>query len=1035
MRTMTEAAMGCRYPCNSLLLYQNNSNGTVLLHRRVAHKNKNKTACGICMMPDEHTPSNLSGGVGSLPRDRIFYGLRSRLLLLVLLGALPVLGVTLHEGMTLRQLAAADAHKDALRLAQQSLADHQRLLGETHILLQALSRVPQLTAMAGEECNALLADLLEADERFANFGVIGADGLLRCSGRPFNPPVDFSQRAYFRRAMASGHFAQGDYQIGLLVQQPVLVMAHPFYNHDQEELLQGVIYASLRLQWLSSLLAEARLPDGSVLVLLDAEHNVLAHYPDPERMVGKNLRARFTSQELHLTGDSGTFEATGLDGVRRLFGQVRVADLPGEEDIRLLVGIPAVHAYASVNEILFHLLLVGGLAVLAMLGGGWILGGALVGRGMERLSQASARLAAGELAVRVVPEGVREVATLGVAFNHMADELERQMREVRRLNRVYRVLSGINGALLRVRERQRLLHEACCLACHEGEFPLAWAALQDDTDGEMRIVAQAGQDTALPQMLLQHMPAGDDSSLRRTVQSGEAWMCNDLHATTEAPAWREEALARGLPALAVLPLRLNDMSVGIFVLHAREAGFFDAAEMRLLREMAADISLGLEMAAREKSLHYIANYDRITRLPNRYLFVDRLAQILARAQRDERLVTVVVVDLLDLRRISDSLGRHVGDQVLRETAVRLGASLREGDVVARVGGHSFALALTDMARPEDEALVVDRLMRQFPLTFTLDGQEVLVHARGGVAAYPEDGTDAHELLHHAEVAVHTTGGRHESTVSHYSPAMSAQESGRFQLERELQKALARREFWLAYQPVVDVRTRRVAGLEALLRWDSRLLGSVPPARFIPVAEESALIMPLGEWVLEQACRQALRWRQAGLPPVRLAVNVSVQQLQQQAGVDTLLQVLRRLAPEGQDLPLAVEVTESGLMDNLSLATGALAQVRALGIQVYVDDFGTGYSSLAYLRQLPVDVLKIDRSFIMELDSDPHAVALVESVITLAHGLGLRVVAEGVENAQQLAVLAQLGCDQAQGYLFSRPVPAAEVEALLQRETL
>jgi diguanylate cyclase (GGDEF)-like protein/PAS domain S-box-containing protein len=435
----------------------------------------------------------------------------------------------------------------------------------------------------------------------------------------------------------------------------------------------------------------------------------------------------------------------------------------------------------------------------------------------------------------------------------------------------------------------------------------------------------------------------------------------------------------------------------------------------------------------EEQIQFQAYHDALTGLPNRLLLNDRLSQALAYAQRRQGMLALLFLDLDHFKLINDSLGHAVGDRLLRQVGERLRAAVRIEDTVARVGGDEFLLLLPHLVKSEDAARTAQKLLDTLAAPFAVDGHDLFVTASVGVALFPDDGADPDTLLRNADAAMYWAK---ESGRNHYqlcTRALTARAVERLSMERELRRALERGEFTLVYQPQVNLRTSRIVGAEALVRWQHPERGVVLPATFIPVAEESRLIVPLGAWVLDSACRQLREWHAAGADGLRLSVNLSGRQLPQHDLMAMVEGALRTHAIPPETLEL--EITESVAMQNVEWTQRLLRTLRSLGVRLAIDDFGTGQSSLAYLRHFPLSALKIDRSFIADIGHDPVDEAIVRAVIALAHSVDLTVVAEGVAEAEQLAFLRHAGCDEGQGYLFSPPLPAAALEPLLLADQL
>jgi len=433
----------------------------------------------------------------------------------------------------------------------------------------------------------------------------------------------------------------------------------------------------------------------------------------------------------------------------------------------------------------------------------------------------------------------------------------------------------------------------------------------------------------------------------------------------------------------------------------------------------------------------LAYYDVVTGLPNRIAFVERTERALRRARHDSRLCAVLHISLGQFERINDTLGHHVGDELLRTLARRLENCVRSSDVVgvtpsqgrralSRVGGGEFALFLPAAGSAEFVANVARRVVASVEEPFNLQGEDLFVTCSVGIALAPEDGDDPQTLLRHARMA----NGKQDSPndFAFYSKAVNVDSLARLSLENQLRRALDRGEMVLHYQPQLDIRSGRIIGTEALMRWQHPDLGLVPPDRFIPIAEETGVISDLGGWAIHEACRQNKAWQDAGLAPIRVSVNVSTQQFQRG---DLMRTVRTALRDSGMDATLLVlELTEGMIMPNPNEAAEMLQEMKTMNLNVSVDDFGTGYSALSYLQRFPLSELKIDRSFVQGIPQDLDGVAIVSAIIAMARSLGLRLVAEGVETKEQLEFLRRRGCDEFQGFLFSRPLPADACAGLI-----
>ena len=455
-----------------------------------------------------------------------------------------------------------------------------------------------------------------------------------------------------------------------------------------------------------------------------------------------------------------------------------------------------------------------------------------------------------------------------------------------------------------------------------------------------------------------------------------------------------------------------------------------AGEVYRIAGIGADVTHRKEA---EEKLVYLAHYDGLTGLPNRALFFDRLKQTLAQAGRRGVLAAVMFVDLDRFKVVNDTLGHAVGDELLRHVAQRLAGCVRVGDTVCRFSGDEFVLIINDLGAAEDARLIAQKVLYAFSDPFRVSGHEIFVSTSIGISMYPTDCEDEETLLKDADTAMYRAKESGRNNFQFYTREMNARAMYRLKLENSLRHALERGEFRLHYQPKACLHTGRVTGVEALLRWERPEHGLVPPADFVPLLEDTGLIVPVGEWVIAEACRQIAAWRASGREPVSIAINISARQF----AARNLGEIVRRVLDQHGADPryIELELTESLLMVNTEEAVRTLEYLKSLGLRLSIDDFGTGYSSLSYLKRFPIDALKIDRSFIDEITTDVGDATITRAVIGMAHNLGLKVVAEGVETEEQISFLSANGCDEAQGYYFARPRPAGEITEWLRGEWL
>jgi len=611
-------------------------------------------------------------------------------------------------------------------------------------------------------------------------------------------------------------------------------------------------------------------------------------------------------------------------------------------------------------------------------------------------------------------------------------ERKAQEERIARLHRIQVMLSAINSAIVRIRDRSELFQEACRIAVEHGGLPMAWIAARDGAVGEFRPVASAGFEGGhLENLPLRTAPdAAEAQGVGGTaIREKRTAVDNDLLANPGVGYFRAQALERGYRSAVGLPLMVQDEIVGVFILYGEAPGFFTAEEVKLLEELATDVSFALDYMEKAARADYLAYYDPLTGLPNRTLFHDHLGQHLRTRGAEQAMVAVLLFNLDRFRNVNETLGRKAGDKLLKKVAARLKAAMDGREMPARVSADAFALILRGVSQAGDLARAVEGIIRTcFDPAFEINDEELRVSVRVGIALYPSDGRDADRLFRNAEAALSKAKAGGER-VEFYAPEFNARVAEAMMLETRLRRALDRGEFILHYQPKLSLESGRITGVEALMRWQDPANGLVPPDRFIPVLEETGLILEAGRQALARALAERRAWEAGGVAVPRVAVNVSSIQLQRRDFVREVRAALE--ASGGGGSVLELEITESQVMRELEVNIAKLRELREMEVEVAVDDFGTGYSSLNYVAKLPVTSLKIDRSFIVGMTAGPGGLAIVSTIVGLSHALGFRSVAEGVETEEQAGMLRSLRCNEMQGYLFSKALPPAEFEALLR----
>ena len=641
-------------------------------------------------------------------------------------------------------------------------------------------------------------------------------------------------------------------------------------------------------------------------------------------------------------------------------------------------------------------------------------------RPLEQLVDTTRRFARGEFRARADIRDGTEFTELAAAMNDMSARIGRQFSALR-------TLADIDRLMLESVQLEPVLDTVVAQTCRIVECR-AIAIILADGDAPAigrRFCMRPGTDA---QMTVERVPlTSADLAPLAAHRGGIALAPNDDSVAVEAVT-RTGAVPAGAQVL-VYPVMVEAAVGGALSLLFDGRTLPDPDTRQFLHDIADRLAVTLANYARACALVRQAHYDGLTGLPNRELFRDRLDQALVRARRDRRPVGLLFIDLDRFKHVNDANGHSSGDQLLRQAAARLRECMGDSDTVARLGGDEFTVILPDIASTLDAAAAAEAAIGRLGEPFFVEGTEHHVSASIGIACFPADGAKAEELLRSADMAMYRAKGNGRGCFAFFEEHMNADATSRRRLELQLRHALAEGELLLHYQPIISAVTGEVAAVEALLRWRHPELGMVSPAQFIPVAEDTGLILELGRWVVQEGLSQMRRWRAAGIEPGRLSINVSARQLRTPQFAEQLLLELDAAAVQGQRLEL--EVTETVLVEHIDAARKLLVRLRERGVRIAIDDFGTGYSSLRYLQDLPFDSVKIDRAFVDAIDSRAGGAAIAEAVISMAHALGKEVIAEGVERPAQLEYLCARGCDLLQGFLLFHPMPAEDLTTVLQ----
>lgn len=601
-----------------------------------------------------------------------------------------------------------------------------------------------------------------------------------------------------------------------------------------------------------------------------------------------------------------------------------------------------------------------------------------------------------------------------------------------RLNRALRLLSQCNQILIHASEEQRLLDDICRMIVETGGYSMAWVGYAEHNQARsVRPVAEHGYGQDYLQSI--NISWSDNESGQGptglSIRTGTTSVNQDYLTNPQMRPWRESAIRQGYQSSISLPLREEGQVFGALAIYSPEPCSFAAEEVTLLEELADDLAFGIctlrahaRREAAENQLAFLARHDPLTRLPNRRLLRERFEEALE--QHPDQPLAMLFLDLDSFKEINDSLGHAVGDELLVDVVARLRHCLGAKHMLSREGGDEFMILLAGIGEMAEIGRIAQSMLAASQESFHLGNSTLHTTFSIGISVYPHDGTDFDTLRKNADIALYRAkeGGR--NNYRFFTEQMNIDAKRRMQIQTDLHHAVRQGEFTLHFQPQVDIADGHIIGTEALIRWQHARGEWIPPNQFIPVAEQCGLIIAIGEWVLEQACRQAMAWQRSGMPELVMAVNLSAAQFRHGNIIETVSRVLdaTRLAPH----LLELELTESILLQDTETAIKTLHTLKEIGVQLSIDDFGTGYSSLSYLKRLSLDKLKIDRSFVHDLTEDPDNQEIVRAIVQLGHILKMEIIAEGVETREQMEYLRDLGCDQIQGYLISKPLPSDDI---------
>jgi len=915
--------------------------------------------------------------------------IRARLLLLILFATLIPALVAGIQFIERRDTEISGASEDLAASVQEIALDLKDIVRATAQLHYGLARAPELDTRDQAACSAFLADVLNEYPQYTGILTIKPSGDLFCDSLRSGRTMNLADRRYFQNALNPGNPLAVEAAFGRLTGTAVLQIAYA--ARDKMGELKFILLASLDLDKTMQSRSRTLPRKNAVIALVDNKGTVFTWHPDTEKLRGRSIADsplfRFAREQTA----GAVREDLEFGGVSRIWAVSTLPEFP-EVGLHVVVGVSKQDLLAAANRNLVQALAILLAVWLLVFGGAWVLARGVMDRGLAE-----------EMRIRELNEQLEQRVLERTARLESANqELNREIAERSRAEAELRIaaiafdsqegmmVTDAHGVILRV--NRAFVEETGYSA--------------EDVVGRKRTMLTSGrEDAAL------------DDAMWETVQRCGAWQGEvwDRRKNGEVyPVWLTISAVKGQGGLVT-------------------------------HYVATHIDITQRKAV-EDQLHKLAFYDPLTQLPNRRLLLDRLGHVLAGSTRSRNQGAIMFIDLDNFKALNDTQGHDVGDRLLAEVAQRLKSSVRQGDTVARLGGDEFVVMVQDLAADSMVVAQVEAVAEKIlaaldcPYRLVFDAElgrrnALNYHCTAsiGITLFGAHSTNVDELLKQADLAMYQAKDSGRNAIRFFDPEMQAAITSRVALEADLREAVEAGQFQLYYQPQVVGESHRLTGVEALLRWHHSRRGMVPPSEFIPLAEETGLILPLGQWVLETACAQLATWAsQPEMAQLSVAVNVSAHQIRQTDFVDQVLAVLADAGANPQRLKL--ELTESLLVSNVEDIIAKMTLLKSRGVGFSLDDFGTGYSSLSYLKRLPLDQLKIDQSFVNEVLTDANDAAIAKMIVALAESLGLAVIAEGVETEEQRNFLAESGCHAYQGYLFSKPLPLAGFEQWIGKPT-
>lgn len=957
--------------------------------------------------------------------------LRTFIITLILMVIIPSMSLMLYTARQHYKTARDLAEQQLIGLVRTIAAEQNQLIAGTRQLLVRMSKLQAIQDPASAiQCHQFLEDLLGLYSLYTNFGVANANGDMYCSALTLQQHTNIGDRLYFKRTMQTHDFGIGEYQVGRVTGVPGLNFSYPFF--DDQGRVKGAIFAALSLDWLQSLVIKDKLPQGTSLRIIDSNGHILVQYPHFDKYSGESIVDTPLYKYLQENRDKDSAVISDKDNIRRFYAYSPLIN--SDAGIYIAADVPETFLAGVVDRQFIQNTLILILLSMVISGIAWIFSRTLFLQRIQILINTAGKLRDGNLGVRSGLEYANdELGYLAQAFDSMSESLQTHIRkleltdeELKRTNRALMTLSACNKTLIHATTVSQLIDMMCKLIVKVGGYGIAWiGVVRNNSDNEIEMLAHAG----LSQDQLDSVKTTlannelDDNPLAGAIHKNQMVILRNTKDSKYLNNTNFQTTCSHCKSMIILPFDYENR-IGILTIYAAEKDAFDENEVRLLNEMVDDIAYGIHtLSNREKQLQaeehirHLAYYDPLSNLPNRYHLENKLTEL---AQATTQPLAVLLININRFKEINNTIGYHHADELLRLFSPRISNILPKNTFIARTGGDIFAVLLPSYQHYA--ALnAANEIHGACKEPFRISGLNLDVSVTIGISLFPEHGDDPITLIRRASLAMHTAKDTPDFIYT-YDSSLDQDGPRRLTLATELRRAIEDEMLQVYLQPKVDMKTHTIISAEALCRWNHYTHGEISPGEFIPLAEHTGLITPLTLYVLHKAINLLHEWyvQDIHLP---IAVNLSARNLYH----PDLIPYIHQKCDE-HNLPmhlLELELTESDLMLNPMLCQKTLNSLHNLGIALYIDDFGTGYSSLSYIKKLPMNAIKIDKSFVLDMQTSPDAETIVKSTIAMAHELSMLVVAEGVETKELYDKLYNFGCDQAQGYYIAKPLPGKE----------